>query len=110
MYKFYLVLFLLIFIFGCSSKPSKGYAVIPSPANKEPVNEKQLIDITELVERTNGDEISEFKDGQWLIAVHSYKTGYTYFYDRSNKLLGKRSEFADNPREELIREKLLESK
>ncbi|MBU2044155.1 MAG: hypothetical protein KJ977_05160 [Candidatus Omnitrophica bacterium] len=105
MEKVYLFLFLLLFVFGCAGKPPSGYTTIQNKTSNQPVDEKQLIDVTEFIERNDNEGVGEFKGGQWAIAVHSDKTGYTYFYDDSNKLLGKRSEFAGNPRQDLIQER-----
>ncbi|MCF7907548.1 MAG: hypothetical protein K9L86_01550 [Candidatus Omnitrophica bacterium] len=97
---------LLLVMVSCGPKPSQVYRIISNESSKELIVDNKVIDITELLEKDGGSNVSEFEEGPWVIAVHSEKTGYTYFYDQNNKLLGKRSEFQGNPREDLIHKRL----
>lgn len=101
---------LLLFILGCVSKPSQAYKAIHNESDQELANKAEAIDITELIEQDDDVKVAEFKEGQWVIAVRSERTGYTYYYDANNKLLGRRSEFSGNPRRELIQQRLKQGK
>jgi len=106
MRHFFIVWLLVLFILGCVSNPSSDYQAISNETDPQTQDSKKAIDITELIEQRGDTEVADFKEGPWTIAVHSFKTGYTYYYDENNRLLGKRSEFKGNPREDLVHQKL----
>jgi len=110
MKPFFTVLVISLLLFGCIGKPSQDYSAIHNESNEELANKAKAIDTTELIEQNNDVRVPEFETGQWLVAVHSEKTGYTYYYDANNKLLGQRSEFSGNPRQELIQQRLKQTK
>ena len=83
-----LLVFLSFFPAGCKQKQQEQYRVTTFREQVQNFNEGKIIDVTAVFDKYK--EIPEFTQGTWTIAVYSYKTGYTYYYDRDNKFLGRK--------------------
>ena len=51
----------------------------------------KMIDTVAVLEG-NPDDMVEFVDGPWAVAVKNLKTGCTYYYDSGNNFLGRKIE------------------
>ena len=75
-----------LLILACQKE---SYQVVTNPNKTGSVNAKDIIDITATLEGYGEDNIPEFSGGSWAIAVGNPRTGYIYYYDASNKFLGR---------------------
>ena len=77
---------LLLFLVACQQEQ---FQITTRSPEKKALDEQKMIDTTAVLENYEEGNIPEFKGGYWAIAVHSLKTGYTYYYDSNNKFLGR---------------------
>ncbi|UCG35558.1 MAG: hypothetical protein JSW17_01810 [Candidatus Omnitrophota bacterium] len=82
-----LLILLSIFPFSCQQKQFQVTTIKEQVKN---FSEGKIIDVTAVFDKYSKKEIPEFTEGNWAIAVHSYKTGYTYYYDNNNRFLGRK--------------------
>jgi len=85
-----LLVFLSFFPVGCQQKQQEQYQVTTIKEQIKNFNEGKIIDVTAVFDKYSKKEIPEFTQGTWTVAVYSYKTGYTYYYDNNNRFLGRK--------------------
>lgn len=90
------ILLLAMTVAGCQrQKPegwasSVGYGVVTPAGVITSQAAVKIIDTVALLESRPEQEIVEFSQGLWAIAVKNLKTGYTYYYDSGNTFLGRK--------------------